>query len=195
MIKSHQINKSKNFISGYYLKNLNVCDEIIETFELNPDAHISGTVGKNQVQPDKKLSTDMPVGGYMGMLPYTNYFPQLCDILEEYKKDYPYSDKHHAHYGMWPRVNVQKYKPGEGFYDWHFEKNGLNNMHRHLVFMTYLNDVTDGGGTEFYHQGVTVQAEKGLTLIWPAEWPWTHRGITSPTQTKYIITGWYSYYG
>jgi hypothetical protein len=23
---------------------------------------------------------------------------------------------------------------------------------RHLVFMTYMNDVTDAGGTEFYHQ-------------------------------------------
>jgi hypothetical protein len=64
---------------------------------------------------------------------------------------------------------------------------------RHLVFMTYLNDVTDAGGTEFLYQGITVQPRKGLTLIWPADWTHHHRGVVSPTQEKYIITGWFSF--
>jgi hypothetical protein len=64
---------------------------------------------------------------------------------------------------------------------------------RHLVFMTYLNDVTDGGETEFFYQKLKVKPEKGLTLIWGADWTFTHRGITSPTQTKYIVTGWFNY--
>ena len=59
--------------------------------------------------------------------------------------------------------------------------------------MTYLNDVTDAGETEFYYQKIKVKPEKGLTLIWPSEWPWTHRGLTSKTQIKYIATGWFCY--
>jgi hypothetical protein len=59
--------------------------------------------------------------------------------------------------------------------------------------MTYLNTVKDGGGTEFFHQKLTTSAEQGKTLIWPADWTHTHRGITSPTEEKYIITGWYSF--
>ena len=43
--------------------------------------------------------------------------------------------------------------------------NAGNDQHpqasRHMVFMTYLNDVSDGGETEFYHQDVKVKAEKG----------------------------------
>ena len=60
--------------------------------------------------------------------------------------------------------------------------------------MTYLNDVSDGGETAFLYQNVKVKPEKGLTLIWPAEWTHTHKGMVSMTQTKYIITGWYSFY-
>ena len=56
--------------------------------------------------------------------------------------------------------------------------------------MTYLNDVTDAGGTEFCHQNLIVQPKKGLTLIWPADWTFTHRGVPSPTQEKIITTGW-----
>ena len=59
--------------------------------------------------------------------------------------------------------------------------------------MTYLNDVPDGG-TKFPSQSFIAPAEKGLTLIWPAEWTHAHVGQISPTNEKYIITGWYSFY-
>ena len=60
--------------------------------------------------------------------------------------------------------------------------------------MTYLNDVRDGGETEFFHQNLRVAARRGLTLIWPADWTHTHRGIVSPTEEKIIVTGWFSFY-
>ena len=60
--------------------------------------------------------------------------------------------------------------------------------------MTYLNDVKNGG-TEFLYQNELNQkdAEQGLTLIWPAHWTHTHKGIISDEQEKYIITGWYNF--
>ena len=39
----------------------------------------------------------------------------------------------------------------------------------------------------------TINAVKGKTVIWPSDWPWTHKGIISPTQEKYIVTGWYNF--
>ena len=59
--------------------------------------------------------------------------------------------------------------------------------------MTYLNDIKKGGETEFYYQKLKIKPETGLTLLWGCDWTFTHRGITSPTETKYIATGWYSY--
>jgi hypothetical protein len=66
-------------------------------------------------------------------------------------------------------------------------------LDRHLVFMTYLNDIEDHGETEFYHQMLKIKPEKGLTLIWPADWTFTHRGNPSPSEQKYIVTGWFNY--
>ena len=34
---------------------------------------------------------------------------------------------------------------------------------------------------------------KGLTLIWPADWTHLHRGVVSPSEEKYIITGWFDF--
>ena len=101
-------------------------------------------------------------------------------------------------YGAWSviePVNIQYYKPSQGYHAWHTERTTHKEPegHRHLVFMTYLNDVNAKGETEFYHQKMKVKPRKGLTLIWPADWTHTHRGVTSHTQEKYIITGWLSY--
>jgi hypothetical protein len=56
--------------------------------------------------------------------------------------------------------------------------------------MTYLNDVKDGGATHFVHQDLSVQPEKGKTLIWPAEWTHAHLGNVVNSGSKTIVTGW-----
>jgi len=59
--------------------------------------------------------------------------------------------------------------------------------------MTYLNNVKDSGETEWFYQNLKIKPEAGLTVIWPTDWTFTHRGIPSKTEIKYIVTGWYSY--
>lgn len=88
-------------------------------------------------------------------------------------------------------VLIQKYQPNQGFKRWHYERGHitLEALARELVFMTYLNDVPDGG-TEFFFQKKTIKAEKGKTLIWPAAFTHTHRGQISKKHVKYIVTGW-----
>ena len=49
------------------------------------------------------------------------------------------------------------------------------------------------GGTRFVYQDVTFEARKGRTLIWPPDFTHTHAGVVSPTQHKYIITGWLNF--
>ena len=89
---------------------------------------------------------------------------------------------------------VQKYQPKEGFFAWHCEKNLVTPItcDRALVFMTYLNDVPDGG-TRFLNQEIITPAVKGLTLLWPTDWTHTHCGQISQKHTKYIATGWFFY--
>ena len=59
--------------------------------------------------------------------------------------------------------------------------------------MVYLNDVTEGGHTKFPNQNRKFQPRRGDILMWPAYFTHTHCGVTSKTQTKYIVTGWCSF--
>jgi len=56
--------------------------------------------------------------------------------------------------------------------------------------MTYLNDVSEGGETEFSYYDLKVKPAAGKTLIWPAEWTHAHRGCSVESGRKYIVTGW-----
>ena len=56
--------------------------------------------------------------------------------------------------------------------------------------MTYLNNVEEGGTTDFLYYDLSIKPEIGKTLIWPAEWTHAHRGDIVNKGLKYIITGW-----
>jgi hypothetical protein len=183
---------NETFIGADYIKDLSICDELIESFK-NSKATYPGTAG-NTFDEEIKKSKDLNFKFVEESL-RTRYFTLLQEIMEEYKKTFKYCDESCAYWGLVEQPNIQKYNPSDAFYAWHAERSGseVPMAYRHLVYMTYLNDVTDEGETEFFYQKVKVQPRKGLTLIWPADWTHTHRGITSPTQTKYIVTGWYSF--
>jgi hypothetical protein len=181
----------ENFIFTDYIEDLSLCDDIIK-YHNETDIKSAGQIGKGLLVPDRKTSTDSRLSDNQELT--IRYFDQVKVIMEKYIKKYPFCD----YYNPWDvsiPVNIQHYKPGEGFHAWHSERISGNPdlANRHMVFMTYLNDVTDGGETEFFHQEMKIQPRKGLTVIWPADWTHTHRGVTSPTQEKYIVTGWYVY--
>jgi len=89
-----------------------------------------------------------------------------------------------------PFCVLVRYKPGQGFANYHCERGAPKNKNRVLSWILYLNDVTDGGGTQFYYQRKIEQAEEGKLIMWPAEWTHLHRGVVSNSETKYIVTGW-----
>ena len=53
-----------------------------------------------------------------------------------------------------------------------------------------VNDVDDGGTTDFDYYKVKIKPEVGKTLIWPAEWTHAHTGSVLKSGSKYIVTGW-----
>ena len=183
--------KMTNFILQDKIKNIEICDKLIEYHKVSPYKQ----PGLTSRGPGDKISTDIGLfPNQWGHPTVLEYLKELQEIINKYIKKYPMSN-YYAPFETQEPINIQHYKPNEGYFSWHTER--ANNMvpyvNRHLVFMTYLNDVNNGGGTEFYHQKLITKARKGKTLIWPADWTHTHRGIVSPTEEKYIITGWLSF--
>ncbi len=92
-------------------------------------------------------------------------------------------------------INAQRYRANEGGYPyWHSEVYPQlphnDALHRTLLFMFYLNDVEEGGETDFYYQQRSVKPKTGRMVIAPAGFTHTHRGQVPKNQDKYILTSW-----
>jgi hypothetical protein len=85
---------------------------------------------------------------------------------------------------------VQKTRIGGGYHVWHYESMNRENCHRLLTWMLYLNDVEEGGETEFLYQHLRLKPKQGTLVIWPAAFTHTHRGNPPLSNEKYIVTGW-----
>lgn len=88
---------------------------------------------------------------------------------------------------------LQKTLPAGGYHIWHSEDGAKNFAFRIGVYILYLNDVADGGETEFLYQQMRVAPKKGRLVIFPPNYPWAHRGNPPLSGTKYIMTGWTEY--
>jgi hypothetical protein len=88
-------------------------------------------------------------------------------------------------------LKIQKTLPTEGYHVWHIEHGkGYENEPRAFVFSIYLNDVEEGGETEFLNFSKRVQPKTGRIVIWPAGFPYLHRGNPPLSGEKYILTSW-----
>lgn len=85
---------------------------------------------------------------------------------------------------------IQKTPVGGGYHVWHYEAMNRNMCHRLLTWLVYLNDVEEGGETEFLYQHKRLKPKQGTLVIWPASFTHTHRGNPPLSNEKYIVTGW-----
>ncbi|AOV61662.1 DNA endonuclease [Synechococcus phage S-WAM1] len=149
--------------------------------------------GGGMVDPSIKDSMDNPV--FIGITDtrVRDFTGEVNRVMNNYVDHFPLCAKTNV-FKMEEFFNLQYYKPGGGYHMWHCERqsSSRSNTYRHMVWMTYLNDVPDGG-TEWFHQDLYVPAEKGMTVIWPADWTFHHRGRKSDTSEKIIATGWYHF--
>tara|TARA_R100000781_G_C4061814_1_gene121284 strand:- start:369 stop:965 length:597 start_codon:yes stop_codon:yes gene_type:complete len=88
-------------------------------------------------------------------------------------------------------LKIQKTLPTEGYHVWHIEHGeGGDSEKRAFVFAVYLNDVEEGGETEFLHFSKRVKPKQGRIVIWPAGFPYVHRGNPPLKGEKYLLTSW-----
>ena len=194
MIKRNNIqtDTNNNFI-GCWVLNKKICEKIIKFYEDNLGDVKQGEAG-SKVNKDVKLSEDISIlpkdlkdEKYKVMVDYMRLLKECyVDYLEQ-----------------WPNLknlfttvecsafNIQKYYPGGHFKKYHMERTNIINSSRIFAWMTYLNEVEDGGNTDFLYYNLSIEPEVGKTLIWPAEWTHAHRGNIVNEGVKYIITGWF----
>lgn len=129
----------------------------------------------------------IPVDKMIGKIS-NNFIPTLQNCLDSY------TDKYSAlnDFGMLTTYSnkMQRTDVGQGYHMWHCEQGNRESSSRILAYLVYLNDVDDGGETEFLYQHIRVKPKKGTVVIFPAGFTHTHRGNPPLSNTKYVFTGW-----
>lgn len=82
---------------------------------------------------------------------------------------------------------IQMYPQNEGFFRWHADSVGLSNGNRVVAMVLYLNDVAQGGETEFLYQKIKIAPKSGHLVLFPTGWNYLHCGHTPESGSKYII--------
>ena len=188
-------NKNPNFIGSWNIEPISICDDLISYFELNSPRQNSGAIGSG-VNLNVKDSIDIAIKPKEIILPgneaFKGYFDQLFECYKNYLEEWTFLEEISKRLEV-SSFNLQRYRPGQHFKKIHTERFSVDTLHRLFAFMTYLNDVQEGGSTYFSHYDLEIQPKKGLTLIWPAEWTHAHRGNILKKGSKYIITGWITF--
>ena len=87
-------------------------------------------------------------------------------------------------------LKIQKTLPAEGYHIFHYENDNKEVAYRQTTFILYLNDIKEGGETEFLYQSCRISPKRNRLVLWPAGFTHVHRGNPPLKETKYIATGW-----
>ena len=184
--------KRPHFIGSWNTKNYELCKEIISFFEENKTLQKTGVLVSGRDFTKKKTTditvkpSDLKDDKYKC---FNNYIGELYKCFIDYQHQWPFMKRMIKDVDI-GSFNIQKYSKGDHFSQIHTERSNLQNSNRLFAWMTYLNNVEDGGTTNFSHYNIKIKPEIGKTLIWPAEWTHAHAGEILNSGKKYIITGW-----
>ena len=176
----------KNFMTNEliddYLNYFNKCEQQGAVYPRKVDEML---VSDNAIDTIRDTNVPMTYNNK----PFIDMF--FKDVYPLYVQKYSYLKKLATHNIL--EVKIQKTKVGEGYHMWHCENAAMKARNRILAFSVYLNDVTEGGETEFLYQKCRFKPEKNTLLVWPAQFTHVHRGNPPLSNDKYIITGWVEY--
>ena len=186
---------TENFIGIYedaFTKEY--CDSVIEYFNNAEKAGL--TVSRQQDHGDSKLNKD-DLQLYVHTSVNLKNATQLCQpfinifwgkIYPEYADKFAILKSYETHSSF--AFKIQKTEVGQGYHMWHSETDKREVANRILAWTLYLNDVEEGGETEFLYYPKRVKPKTGMFVLWPAGLTHTHRGNPPISNTKYIVTGW-----
>jgi hypothetical protein len=178
----------------------NVCNDVIEYFEslrnlnqvYDQTSYAKGPAHVNRKDESIFLTAPHTISLDKTQPVFESFVSAFWQCYEHYTKEYSVLQTAGQH-GFY-QVRIQKTEPGGGFHNWHFENYDAITCNRVVTWMFYLNDVDEGGETEFLYLNKRIKPRTGRLVIWPASYTHAHRGNPPLTGEKYIITSWLNYF-
>ena len=180
--------KLVDLIRTYDALDADLCREMIDKFERSPDQQFRNRTGQieiNLVQHATHWREELD------RLP-----PIVFSLWERYARD---TGVRQGVSGL-PRAfaleqpRMKKYQANlDDEHSVHVDVSNWTNMNRHLVCLCYLNDVEEGGETQFVSLDFSVRPRAGAVVMFPPYWMYPHRGAVCSSGDKYIVSTYLQY--
>ena len=129
------------------------------------------------------------------------FYPEVKRVirtfLEKYKDDVKCCQLHSV--GTMETPNMIRYEcqdsDGPNHFHLHADNWDMKTSSRQISIIIYLNDVTEGGETEFPRLGLKVPPKKGTIVMFPSSLVFMHKGLPPVSNPKYIMVVWLHWNG
>ena len=170
-----------------------LCNQLINAFNNNTELqYVGGMI--NGVNHSFKRTTDLQIpkntqewGKYEKLI--SSYLQKAVKIyIKLYNHLFPGKEELYI-----PHFQIQKYEKNVGHFkgyhhDFFIDENIAS--FRVITFIIYLNTISTGGETEFMDE-IKIIPTAGKIVLFPAAWPYIHKGHIPVTDDKYILTSWF----
>ena len=180
------------------------CDSLINAFELSVEMNKTVKRVDHGYNPQQANNTMYYVANHLFANQQRSQTFVGLEILQTFNKTiWECYDVYRKKYGVLegigrpqlnPDVKIQKTLPSEGYHVWHCEHGDVQSSSRMMLVMLYLNDVEEGGETEFLYQSRRIEPKMGRLVFCPAQFTHTHRGNPPLKGNKYMMNGWLQYF-
>lgn len=167
------------------------CAEVINRFDADPlrfKGLCSGVDDNPELNPSHKVTTELIISGAPIWKDVEDVFQrEFVHHMNLYAEDFSDISSIAGNLTSEP-FRIKKYEIG-GFFNWHIDCAGVD-FHRVVAIQFYLNDVSDGGETEFDYQALSIKAARGRVIMFPTVWTYRHRGAEVVSNPKNVCTNY-----
>ena len=170
----------------------NICNDVVNLFESADTADIERRTTPNNIPRLSQLNFTKK--SYLN----EELFKVVCNYLLSAVDHYKHNIK--SFYAFAPRnlyfehFRIKRYiSEDEDQFDTHVDVGSVSDECRYLSFMWYLNDVIDGGETEFTELDFKIQPKAGALIMFPPIWMFPHKGHLLNSGKKYLLSTYLLY--
>lgn len=172
------------------------CKFLIDQYELEKQKFQTARISEHEWDFDYRCFEEVNICAEDVFKPYLQqYYDRIKHVYTQYTKDI--GSKYLPSDVNLESARLKKYENNDNDqFGWHTDVGDASSASRFLVMFTYLNDVDEGGETEFESDEnnlFTVKPKCGRIVVFPPMWTFPHRGKKPISNPKYILSTYLHY--
>ena len=186
------VTKLEDYIKCYdNMVNDTLCNEIIEAYKQSGTSYINREQRPtfHELNISKKYKAEDP----LWIKPQKIITETFIDVVNLYMEDLEIARDFPVKY-TFEEYRMKRYEAND--YDQfkeHVDVQDYSSARRFVVIFLYLNDVLEGGESNFPRLDLAITPKQGRILVFPTNWQYRHAGLPVKSNDKYIIGSYLHY--